>query len=112
MPRPVVPEADVRAARSVVAGDEPPDVPIEIPARMDEHVIDSHLDAVPIDPGVLSAAVVPIPMDPNPGRTVPDLRVAGRDHRRWGRLCRGGDGLWFLHHDDGLLLDLRGRSRF
>jgi len=112
MPWSVVPKAYVRVAWSVVAGDEPPDVPIEVPTRMNEHIVDSHLDAVPIDPSVLSVAVVPVPMDPNPGRAVLDLLVARRDPRRRRRLHRGGDGLWFLHHDDGLPLDFRGRARF
>ena len=112
VPRPVVAEAHERTARSVVARDEPPNIPIEVPARLNEHVVDPHLDTVPVDPCVLSVAVVPIPMNPNPSRTVPDLLGARRDPRRRWRSRRGGDGLRLLHHDEDLPVDFRGRSRF
>lgn len=112
MPRSVVTKSDVRAARPVVARDEPPDVPVEVPARMDEHVVHADLDAVPFDPGVVSVAIVPIPMHPNPTWALLRLLVARSDLRRRRRLCRGGDGRWLRHHEHCLSLELGRRSRF
>ena len=112
VPRSKVPVGHKHSARPVVTRNEPPDVPVEVPARRDEHVVHAFLDAVPVDPNVLPIAVVPISVDPNPARTVEHRIIVRHDPRRRRRFRAGGDGLGLLHDDDRLAFVLRRRPRF
>lgn len=110
MPRPVVPKADPHTPRSIVSGDEPPHVRVEIPPRMHEDIVHPFCDAVPVHPEVLSIGVVPVPINPNrPGA----VRNGLLDHDRpWRRRCLLGchDGLRLLNDDHRLSIDLLGRA--
>ncbi len=80
VPGSVVAKAYIDTPWSIVTGHEPPDVRVEIPARLDEDIVHSFDDAVPVDPKVIAVAIGPVAVDPD----------------RPGALHLG------LHHHDGL----------
>jgi hypothetical protein len=112
MPRAIVAEADVDAPRSIVAGHEPPNVRVIIPARLHEDIIHAFHDAVSVHPNVVTIAVRPIPVDPD-GAGTKGHRLLDHDGLR-GRWCLLGsrDGLGLLNDDDGFAVDLLGCAVF
>jgi len=110
VPRPVITEADVDAARTVVARHKPPNARVEIPARLHEDVVHAFNDAVPVDPNVVAVAVGPVALDPDPlGAT--NLRLDDDDCLRCGGSVLGRrNGRRLFDHDDGLSIDLLGRA--
>lgn len=110
LPRSVIPEADVDAARSIVARHKPPDARVEIPARLNEHVVHTLHDAVPVHPDVLAVAISPVPIDPDRPRT-PDLGLHDDDRLRGRRrVFRSCNRLRLLNDDHRLTADLLGRA--
>ena len=109
VPRSVVAEPDVNTPRPIVAGHEPPNIRVEIPARLDEHVVHPLDDAVTIDPKVLAISVGPIAVDPDRSRA---LHLGLHDHdrlRRRRRLLRSRQRLRLLDDDHRVAIDdLRG----
>jgi hypothetical protein len=106
VPRTVVSEAYVHATRPVVTGHEPPNVGVEVPARLDENVVHTLNDAVSIHPDVVTVAVTPISVHPNASGAQVDRLFD--DYSAWrGRRLRGrGDRLGLLNDDDRLPVDL------
>ena len=110
LPRATIPEAHVDAARSIVSGHKPPDARVEIPARLNEHVVHTLHDAVPVHPDVLAVAISPVPVDPDRTRTS-DLGLHDNDRLRGGRgVLRGCNRFRLLNDDHGLATDLLRRA--
>jgi hypothetical protein len=106
MPRSVVAEADPNAARSVVAGDEPPNVRVIVPTWVHEDVVHPFDDAVAVNPDVLTVRIAPIAVDPDASLASRGGLVHGHHApRRW-RYVGCSHGLRLLDHDDRLPLDL------
>jgi hypothetical protein len=110
VPRAIVSKTDVDAARSIVSGDEPPHTPVVVPARLHENVVHAFDDAVPVYPDVITIAVGPIRIDPNPLGTTGHGLFDNDRSRRWRRGLRGGRGLGLLNDDDRLPVDVFGRA--
>jgi hypothetical protein len=73
---------------------------------MHEYIVDTLHDAVPFHPHVVTVAVGPVPVDPDPFGTTGNGLLHHDGPRRW-RCCLGGRrGLRFLNHDDRLSVDL------
>jgi hypothetical protein len=77
---------------------------------MHEHVADPFDDAVPFDPNVVTIAIAPVPIDPDPFGTNGYGLLEHDSPRR--RRCGlgGGHRLRLLHYDDRLPLDLLSRA--
>jgi hypothetical protein len=110
LPRSVIPEAHIDAARSIVARHKPPDARVEIPARLNEHVVHTLHDAVPVHPDVLTVAICPVPVDPDRPRTS-DLGLHDDDRLRGGRrVLRRCNRFRLLNDDHRLATDLLRRA--
>ncbi len=106
----IVPKAHPHAARSVVAGHEVPDRAVEVPARVNEHVVRARRNVVPRDPDVFACAVVPIAIHPD-GPGIGRLGLLDdHSHGLRGGFCSGSCGLGLLNDDHRLSLDLLGRA--
>jgi len=105
VPGSVVAEAHIHAPGSIVAGHEPPDIRVEIPARLDEDVVHPFDDAVPVDPKVFTVGIGPVAIDPDrPGA----LHLGLHDHdrlRSWRRLLCGRQRLRFLNDNHRIAVD-------
>jgi len=110
MPWPIVSKADVHAERSIVSGHEPPNARVVIPSRLHEDIVHAFHDAVTVHPKVLTIAVGPIPIDPNPFGTTDDWLLLHDGPRRRRRGLGGRDGLGLLNDNDSLAVDLLGRA--
>ena len=106
MPRAPVAEADVHATRTIVAGNKPPNVGVEIPTRVHEHVADTLDDAVTVDPDIVAVTVGPVTIDPDPARADGDRLLDHDRFRRRRSLLGDCERLGLLNHDDGFALDL------
>ena len=112
MPRAIVAEAYVDAPRSIVTGNEPPDVRIEVPTRLYENVVHALDDTMAVDPDVVAIAIRPITIDPDRART---LYLGLHDHHRLRsrrRLLGRCHRIGLLNDDHGFALDLLGRPIF
>ena len=110
VPRAKVSKAGVHAERSIVSGHEPPNARVVIPSRLHEDIVHAFDDTVTVHPKVLTIAVGPVPIDPNPFGTTDDGLLLHDGPRRRRRGLRGRDGLGLLNDNDSLAADLLGRA--